>query len=166
MDEQSREEKQEFISVVCPANKEPGVRWMIFACFLLIGGAYCFVDHFIRGKYQYPEPFDWNAYLSYLFNRYGAIIFPLAAVILIIRAVIGMRRKLIADEEGIGYAGKEKIRWDAFKSLDASKLKSKGILKLRYDANGQEKVLTLDSWKLQNFRSLVELVEKKVSVGK
>ena len=165
MDEQSQE-KKEVNLVVCPASKEPGVRWIIFACFLLIGGIYCFVDHFIWGKYQYPDPFDWNAYLSYLFNHYGAILFPAAAVILIIRAVISMRRKLIADEEGIGYVGKEKIRWDAFKSLDASKLKSKGILKLKYDSNGREKVLTLDNWKLQNFRSLVELVEKKITAEK
>jgi hypothetical protein len=70
-----------------------------------------------------------------------------------------MGRKLIADEEGMGYAGKQKIHWSEFKRMDASQLK-KGLLYLYYGPD--EKKLTLDSWKLKNYKPLIEFVEAHI----
>ena len=151
--------------VECPASKDPAVRLFIVAGMLIVAGVYCFVDHFIMGKYQYPDPYELNAYLKYLFNHYGVFVFLPPGVIALIWGIILLRRKLLADEDGIGYAGKEKIPWAAVRSLDSSDLADKGILRLRYEADGQEMTLKLDKWKLQNFRSLVLLLEKKVPSG-
>ena len=89
--------------------------------------------------------------ITHLFVPVGLILFGMG--------VAYLKRRLIADETGIGYAGKEKIAWNAITELDSEKLKSKGILYLRY---GSGKSLTLDSWKLTNFRDLVTLIENKV----
>ncbi len=100
---------------------------------------------------------------SYWFNHGGAIAFPLMGLIPLGLGAVALRRKLVADDEGIGYTCKEKISWDKVRSLDSAKLADKGILRLHYESDHGEKTLVLDSWKLQNFRSLVQLVENKVS---
>ncbi len=149
--------------VECRAAKDPAVRRFIFAAILLGFGIYCSVDAYILKKYPHPKggSSDVNAYLTYLLNHYGPFLFVPAGLALVVSAVVFLRRKLVADEEGIGYVGKERIPWTAVRSLDTAKLRDKGILGLRYDAGGEEKTMVLDSWKLQNFRELVTLVEKK-----
>jgi hypothetical protein len=151
--------------VECPAKKDPSVRWFIMAGMLLVFGVYCFIDHFIRGKYPYADPSDLNAYLKYVFNHYGAIVFTAVGVVLLVVAIVTLRRRLLADQEGIGYAGKEKIPWSAFTKIDSADLADKGILRLTYAAGGKTETLVLDSWKLQNFRDLVALVESKIPAG-
>lgn len=152
--------------VECPAKKDPAVRWFIMAGMLLVFGVYCFIDHFIRGKYPYADPSaDLNAYLKYVFNHYGAIVFNAAGLVLLVLGVAALRRRLIADQEGIGYVGKEKLPWSAFTGIDSADLADKGILRLGYAAGGKTETLVLDSWKLQNFRDLIALVEAKVPAG-
>jgi hypothetical protein len=73
-----------------------------------------------------------------------------------LRGIMALRLVLTADADGLGHKGKPKRPWDKITALDASQLKDKGILKVEYE--GGEKVV-LDSWKLQNFRDLVALVE-------
>lgn len=152
-------------SVECPAAREPAVRLFIVAGMGIGFGIYCGVDHFIRKMYQYPDPYELNAYLKYLFNHYGTFVFTLAGIVALVWAVVFLRRKLVADEKTIGYVGKEQISWSAIRSLDASNLAGKGILRLDYEAGGGQKTLKLCSWKLQNFRSLVSLLENKAPFG-
>jgi hypothetical protein len=147
--------------VECRAAKDPAVRRFIFAAILLGFGIYCLVDAYILKKYPKVDSSDVNAYLAYLLNHYGPFVFIPAGLALVVSAVVFLRRKLVADEEGIGYVGKERIPWTAVRSLDTARLRDKGILGLRYDAGGEEKTMVLDSWKLQSFRELVMLVEKE-----
>ncbi len=149
----------------CPAAREPAVRLFIVAAILIGFGAWCFVD-VRRGEYP-PKMKDGNTsdVFSYWFNQAGAFVFPLLGLVPLGLAAVSLRRKLVADDEGIGYVGKKKIPWSEVRSLDATKLADKGILRLHHESGGKEKILILDSWKLQNFRSLVQLVEKKVPSG-
>lgn len=151
-------------SVECRATKDPSVRRFILAAILLGLGAYCFVDHYVLDKYPYPEdgPSDINAYATYLFNHYGPFVLIPPGIVLVVCGALMLRRRLVADQEGIGYVGKQKVPWTAVRSLDTAKLANKGILRLRYDAGDGDKTLVLDSWKLQDFRELVKLVEQKV----
>jgi len=162
MSEQAQDQ-QAPTRVECRASKDPAVRRFIFAAILLALGVYCLVDAYILKKYPYPKggSSDVNAYMAYLFNHYGPFLFVPAGLALVVSAVVFLRRRLVADEEGIGYVGKERIPWTAVRSLDTARLREKGILGLRYDVGGEEKAMVLDSWKLQNFRELVMLVEKK-----
>ena len=150
-------------SVECRATKDPAVRRFIFAVLAVGLGVYCFIDHYIRNMYQYPEPYELNPYLTYLFNHYGPFVLIPVGLLFAAKGVIGLRRTLVADQEGIGYVGGQKIGWSAVKSLDSENLASKGILNVTYDTGAGEKTLVLDSWKLQNFRDLVRMVESKVS---
>jgi len=149
--------------VECPAESNPAVRLFIFAAIALVIGIYCFIDHYVRGKYPYPEPYDLNKYLGYLFNAWGPwVLIPIGLICLIL-GVASLRRRLVADAEGIGYVGKPKIPWSAVTSLDTAKLGDKGILGVNYEVDGVAGQLKLDSWTLQNFRELVALVESKVA---
>jgi hypothetical protein len=127
---------------------------------MLIGmGVWCFLD---RDKYDPPAAWDMkhiNEAAKYSFNAYGMYVFAPPGVVLGVWALLFLRRKLIADQDGIGYAGKEKVPWDAITNVDTSQAKAKGILKLKY---GSGKTLTLDNWKLTNFRELISLVESKI----
>ncbi len=153
-------------SVECPAAREPAVRLFIVAGILIGFGLWCFVDVHVRGKYPWKEDANTSEVFSYWFNQGGAFVFPLLGLIPLGLAAASLRRKLVADEEGIGYVGKEQIAWSAIRSLDAAKLADKGILRLDYEAGGGQKTLKLCNWKLQNFRALVLLVEKKVPAAK
>ncbi|KKM07294.1 hypothetical protein LCGC14_1735350 [marine sediment metagenome] len=152
--------------VECPAAKDPAVTKFIIAGMSMGAGIYCFIDAYIRHKYPWVPDGGLNDKLSYFFNHGGAIVFPLAALIPLIWGIVLLRRKLLADEEGIGYAGSQKVAWSDVTRLDSAKLADKGILKLFYrDAAGEEKRLVLDSWRLRNFRELVKLVESKVDAA-
>ncbi len=145
--------------VECPPSKDPPVRLFILAAMLIGFGIYCFVDAYIRDKYPYkPISEDFSAWCNWALNHYGAFVFTIAGLVPLVWGIAFLRRLLVADEEGIGYEGKQKITWDKVQQLDASRLKAKGILYLYYD----DHKLKLDSWKLKNFRNLVAWVENHV----
>ncbi len=146
----------------CPATREPAVRLFIVAAILIGFGLWCVVDVHVNKKYPWKEDGNISDVFTYYFNHGGAVAFPLMGLIPLGLAIVSLRKKLVADDEGIGYTCKEKISWDKVRSLDSTQLADKGILRLHYESAGGEKTLVLDSWKLQNFRSLVQIVEKKV----
>jgi len=114
-------------------------------------------------NYPKPDPFDLNQYLKYAFNHFLPIGLIPAGLVLLIWGIATLKRRLVADAEGIGYLGKEKTPWSDIERLDAARLKDKGILQL-YSRRGRK--LTLDGWKLENFQELVALVERHVSPGR
>ena len=153
-------EPAEVMRIECPPAKDPAVRWFIFAAMMLGFAVYTIYDHYILGNYPKPDPYALNPYLKYLFNHYIPYLLAPLGLISLIAAVRHLMRKLVADTEGIGYAGKGNIPWDRITKLDATRLKEKGILTLEH---GQDQKLVLDSWKLQNFRQLVAFIEKKIA---
>jgi hypothetical protein len=150
--------------VQCAASRDRTVRQCIAAALLAAFGIWCLMDR-RSGRYDYPAvPFSTdtiNTYAGWAFNFFGSFLFPLAGVTMLLRAAICLRKRVVADEEGIGYAGKGKLNWTDIIELDARRLADKGILHLRY---GQGNKLTLDSWKLDKhtFRDLVAFVERHV----
>ena len=144
--------------VECAPAKDPAVRLFIGAAGLLGFGGWCFYDAFIAESFPLPADPTINETLGYWFNHGGAIVFPVLAVIPLVMAALYLRRRLVADAEGIGYVGKDKIAWDRIEKLDTSLWESKGVLVIRA-AGGAS--LSLDEWKLdkKNFRDLIALVE-------
>jgi len=151
-------ENIESTSVTCPAAKDPAVRTFIIAAMLLGIGIWCWMDA-ASGRYEPPEAWDLdhiNKAAGYVFNHFTPwLAIPIGAFIAF-RGFLALRRVLAADAEGMGYKGSDKLPWDKITALDASRLKSKGMLEVEYE--GGEKLM-LDSWKLQNFRELVGFVE-------
>ena len=114
-------------------------------------------------------PKDWsfdsiNEIAGYLLNNWGPVVFFPAALLLALRAVMFLRRTLVADQEGIGYVGKDKLAWGDVRSVDTLRFDKKGVLALLYQRDGQDKRLVLDGWKLQNFKDLLKLVETKLTI--
>ena len=147
--------------VVCPASKEPAVKKFIIAAMLLGFGVWCYTE-WDNPKYRKPD--DWslkniNKVAGHVLNHYGPFVLVPAGAIIAIWAALGLRKKLIADSEGVGYAGSEKVPWEKITKLDASRLRSKGVVVLHY---GRNRALKLDSYFLRNFCDLVALVENKV----
>jgi hypothetical protein len=145
--------------VECPPARDPAVRLFIFAGMLLAFGGYCFLDAFIWGKYPKPADGNLSDMSSYYFNHVGGIVFPLAGLVPLWLAIAFLRRPLVADAEGLGYEGSPKVRWETVTRLDATQLQEKGILRLHHAA---AKPMTLDSWKLTNFKALVAFIEQHV----
>jgi len=155
--------------VECPAESSPAVRWFIFAAMMIGFGVYCYIDHYVLDNYPHPraatqpdaeEP-DMNDWAGYYMNHYGPWVLIPPGTVLVVLAVRFLRRRLVADDEGIGYAGKQKIAWASVTALDASRLDKDGVLELHHGQGGQQR-LVLDEWKLKNFRELVRLIESKV----
>jgi hypothetical protein len=146
--------------VECKAALDPILRYHIIPGVMLLGfGIYCLVDATILAKYPYtPLSEDLNAWSTWALNFYGQFIFTTAGIIVLLWGLLKWRRVLVADDNGIGYAGKEKLPWSEIEKLDAGQLKSKGILYLDHP----DGTLTLDNWKLKNFRELVAVVERNV----
>ncbi len=151
-------ETPEPTSVTCTASKDPAVRTFIIAAMLLGVGIWCWMDA-ASGKYPPPKAWDLeniNDAAGHAFNHWTpwvALPFGLLKAAL---GFIALKKVLIADAEGIGYKGKDKLAWDKITGLNASQLKDKGILTVEYEGDGK---LVLDSWKLENFRDLVGFVE-------
>ena len=143
--------------VVCPAAKDPAIRLFIVAGMLMGFAVWCF-----RDGIGLRRPTDWglsniNDVAKYVMNVYGPYVFFPFGLALLVWALLFLRRRLVADSETIGFQGGPRIPWSAVETLDATELKSKGVLYLEH---GKGERLTLDSWKLQNFRELVILIEK------
>jgi hypothetical protein len=149
------EEQKSPAQVECPAANDPGIRMFIVAAMFIGFAIWCFMDP------NKDKPQEWDIahqkeVARYVTNAIMPFVLAPIGVVLIVWGLVFMGRRLIADEEGLGYAGKQKIRWNDFKRMDASKLK-KGLLYLYYGPD--EKKLTLDSWKLKNYKTLIEFVE-------
>jgi hypothetical protein len=145
--------------VECPAAMDPAVRLFIVAAMLLGFAAWCYVE---KEKYPAPAAWDWshvNEAGNYVLNNFGPYVFGPVGLVFLAWGVVFLRRRLIADQEGIGYVGQRKVPWDRITKLDAGMLKNKGILSVH--CSEQDK-LVLDSWKLKNFRDLVAFVESHV----
>jgi len=139
--------------VECPAAKDPAVRLFIVAAMLVGFGVWCALD---RKPVSYWTNGDINKKANYLLNNWGPVLFLPGGLVALVGAISSLRRRLVADEEGIGYAGGKRTRWSDLRRMDAALLEAKGILDL-YDADGRR--LRLDSWKLTNFKALVAFVE-------
>jgi len=143
--------------VECAAAKDPAVRTFIFAAMLLGFGAWCLTDMRVR-----PETWDAkhiNEIAAYLLNNWGPVLLIPGGMVVLARGILFLRRKLVATAKGIGYAGRETIAWSRVSRLDATELADKGLLRLEY---GPDKPLTLDSWKLTNFKAMVAFIEAHV----
>ena len=147
-------------SITCPAAKDPAVRTFIIAAMLIGLGIYCWIDA-ASGRYPPPEAWNWdtetlNEAAGYILNHFTPWIALPVGALMALRGFLALRRVFAADAEGMGYKGKDKLPWDKITALDASRLKSKGILVVEYEGGAK---LLLDSWKLRNFRELAGFIE-------
>jgi len=134
---------------------------MFIVAIMLIGfGAYCAYDAFLateNGEAKYsPEK---NA-ANYYFNVVCGVVLPPAGMVPLIWGLLMLRRKFIADQEGLGYVGKPKVAWSRVNKLVE---RGAGQLDVFHDAaDGQEAgVLQIDSWKLKHFAELIALIDAK-----
>jgi len=145
--------------IMCPSKSEPFVRLFIIGGLLIVIGIWCFVD---RGKYGPPTAWDFphlNEVAGYLLNHYGLYVLGPLGALCIYWGQRVRNRLLVADDDGIGYVGKEQVPWSEVARLDASLLKEKQVLRLVLTSG---KKMSLDGWKLANFRELVAFLEKKL----
>ena len=139
------------------ASKDTAVRLFIVSAMLIIFGAWCFYEGHIAAVYEY-KPFseDINAWATWALNYYGGFVFVPPGLILAGLAIRSMSRKLVADSEKISYGS----RTSDVTKVDASQLKDKQILDL--EVKGDEDLLRLDGYKLQDFKEVVAFVETHV----
>lgn len=139
--------------VECSATKEPAIRVLLMAVMALAFGAYCYYDAYVNQKYiqQASES-------SMMFNKVCSWVLPPIGLFLLGRVVWMLRRKFVADNEGLGWVGQDKVAWSSVKALV---VKGKELFDVHYSADGQDGVLHLDSWKMKNFVPLVKLIESK-----
>ena len=150
--------------IECRSTKDPAIRVFIIAAMFLGFGGYCFMDTHILGKYPYA-PFSMenlNKWSSWVLNYCGPFVFIPAGMIFLIVGILFVRRRLVADQDGIGYVGKTKLKWGDVSQLDAKRLKSKGIIALDHEGGK----LVLDSYKLTDFKNLLKLIEQKIPQDK
>jgi len=99
---------------------------------------------------------DWG---TWALNFYGQFIFTALGLVALFFTIRILRRKLVADEQGVGFVGKERILWSDVTGLDATELKDKQILYVLHGSVGR---YPLDGFNLRNFRELVDFVETHV----
>ena len=148
--------------VECRANRDPAVRLLIAAAMCLGGGVWCFMDAYLKGKYPKPESGDeefMNKMAAHLFNHYVPFIAAVALVVLVVWAWKVTRRLLVADAKGLTVNG-QAYAWGDFSGVDASRLPSKGLLVLKIAGDD----LVLDRYKYHNFKDLITLVERHVTL--
>ena len=151
--------------VECPATTD--LRLLAVGVGMIGLGVWCFVEAYVMDEHPY-KPFsqDINDWASWAFNHIGAFAFFAVGALLLVRALMAMRRRLVADAEGIGYVGKERIPWTGVRPItggDESQLRDKQILCLHH---GNNETLKLDAYKLKNFRELVAFVEDHVQTAR
>ena len=149
-------ESAEIQKLECPPNTEPAVRWFIFAAMTIGFSIWCFTD-----RRPLPEAWDLehiNQVSAYLLNNWSPAVLAPVGLIALFMGARQWTRKLVADGEGIEY-GPISLAWADVKTLDATQLKDKQILCLHL-ADGRK--VTLEAWKLKNFRELVAMVDRQL----
>ncbi|MCK5113336.1 MAG: hypothetical protein KAR11_01075 [Phycisphaerae bacterium] len=160
---ESQQESQIPETVESRGTTDPKIRLFVPALMLIGFGAYSVMETQLMEKYQYaPLSEDMNAWFSWLFNFCGPFIFIPAGLFFLVLGIRFILRRLVADQEGIGYVGKAKIKWGDISQLDATRLKSKDIVVLNYEGGK----LVLDRYKMTDFKNLLRLVESKVPQDK
>jgi len=142
--------------VTCPPEKDPAVRTFVFAAIMIGFAVWCYTD-----RRELPEAWDLehiNDAAAYLMNNWGPVVLVPIGIIAALMGMKHLSRILEADENGIGYVGKDKIAWSDIVEVDASLLKSKGLILI----NAGEKKLKLRSGDMENFRELAALIEKSI----
>jgi hypothetical protein len=87
----------------------------------------------------------------------AAVLTPVGLVLLVM--LIGRsRRRLVADGEGIGYAGRRKVGWEEITRLV---IRGKGLVDVHYGGGDREGVLTLDSYYLKSYDALMAFVDAR-----
>ena len=159
--------------VECRASNEPFVRQLIIVAMILGGAVWIHLDPSENGHAW--KPGDLNNNLSFLYNYYLPCVLAPLGLAFLGWVFFQHSRRLVADEKGIGFAGKEQIAWGRVTRIDAALLASKGLLTLHYVQDGPagqensgnaEKTLKLDSYKFHNFRDLVAFAERHVPADK
>lgn len=151
MSEQAKE-AQTGEKLVCPANPEPAVKKFIMAGLLLAWALYCAYDLYWHANPLKPGD------EHYEFTYYTMLpAFPLAVVPLV-WGILQLRRKLVADGEGLGFSQGNKVRWDSITRLEPL---GKGQLEVHYTQDGRDGTLKLDSYFIKNFNELVRMIEAK-----
>ena len=150
--------------VECPGSKDLFVRRLIVTALVVGGGVLILADPSVNGHEWKAGDVNNNGY--FLYNYYLPYVLLAMGLVLLVRALFDHNRRLLADEKGIGYAGKEQIAWGQITRIDATLLASKGLLTLHYTAGQGESALKLDSYNFRNFRDVVALVERCVSADK
>ena len=149
--------------VECLPTREPTVRRTLLAVLFLGMGLWCYSE---RDNPRYQWPADWrsniNQALGYVLNNWLPYLLVPAGVLTLIWMLVQLRKRLLADDGGIGYAGKARIAWSEVDSLDATRLESKGIVVL----HAGDRRMVLESYYLTNFRELMALVDRHVPVEK
>ena len=140
-------------------TRDPAVRTFIVAAMLLGFAVWCLLD-------RRPRPEAWDAkhinhVFAYLLNNIGPFLFVPAGLAFLIRGIVYLGRRLQADHQGIGFAGREKIPWEKVTGVDATALKAKGVLRIM--SGDQEQMKLCDwHWPREQFRGVVALIERHV----
>lgn len=139
-------------SVECGLATEALIRSGLIVAMVLGFGVWS-IYHLAIDKYdRAAEPVNW-----YFTLGCAVVLTPLGVVLagLLVRR---LRRRLVADNEGIGYVGREKVGWDRITKLV---IRGKGLVDLHYQTDGAEQVLTLDSYYLKDYDTLMTLVDAR-----
>jgi len=138
--------------VECGAGLERIIRWLVVVGLCLGFGIYS-----IWELYTGEQTVEKSASNYWFTVACAVILTPLGLVLL---GIVGFmaRRRLVADAEGLGYVGAEKVGWDQVTKLVA---RGKGLMDVHYTDEGEEDVLELDSYKLKGFDRLVQFIESK-----
>ncbi|MCY2926657.1 MAG: hypothetical protein NT031_14705 [Planctomycetota bacterium] len=146
--------------IECKPTKDPVVRLFILAAMLIGFGVYCYLTRVEKPTKTITE--DLNTYLSWAMGEYLPIVLTPPGLLVGVLAVMASKRRLVADGEGIGYVGKEKVAWSAITAVDAARLQTKGLLDIHYGAG---KSLLLCDWKLTDFKPMVAFLEAHLPAG-
>ena len=145
--------------IECKSTRDPLLRLGFLVAMLVGFGLWCVYEmNLIDGapKYSYKSMSDdFNTWATWAFNFYGQFVFTGLGLLLAWKALKFKNQVLTADDAGVGYVGREKIAWADVIEMDLSKFKAKEIMVLK----AGDTSITLDGWKLQNFRDLIAKVE-------
>lgn len=90
-------------------------------------------------------------------QKFFAVVCAILFVVGAVWFIIIYRTKVIVDESGLAYNGKQ-ISWDDMNDLDSDMYHAKGWLYLLYNAGGSERRMKLDSFKIDAFRDVIDAI--------
>jgi hypothetical protein len=146
--------------VECPTAKDPYIRMLIVGIVMIGWGLLSGYDALVKKDNSGNRVYSLdNKPSHFLFNLGMFGLLPPAGIVALVWAQRIRRRRLVADEEGLGYVGREKIAWGRLQRLVP---RGKGLLDVYYAAaDGTQRRLKLDSWMLKNFNDLAKFIEAK-----
>jgi hypothetical protein len=153
------------MAIEAPLSRYKRNNFLIYIAVCLVAGAWFAYDGYLNKAFISKHTnAEGQADFDLAFNRIAPPFCVAAAVLLTGYFLVIRNRKLVADDDGLIVAGKEKIPYDAIERIDKTHFEKKGSFAITYRrSDGRETQCRLNDRQYDNLAAILDHLVAKIT---